>query len=256
MSLIETRSMARKRKEREQEADVYAEALANNQPAKRVTPPPPPPIQPPPIIPVNCIQCDKTEACIGFARCKHMAYCVDCFRARELFNKPLPVLCVRCHEPGWNSFFAAPGNAATTAKAIADLYTNTSSANILSAALGGVIDTCKTLRVQKGEPIKEAMLHQYKSAAMGYDRYPLLAVDQCEALLSLAGHSGFYDLEGGYILRNVLVSFCRYPWLVSVDLGSHGVCYHGNMGEMPDLCGTFRLTRRNISYAMKEECYF
>ena len=36
-----------------------------------------------------------------------------------------------------------------------------------------------------------------------------------------------------YKCLNLLVALCAEPWDVPLAIGSHGVCYHGNMGEKP-----------------------
>jgi hypothetical protein len=62
----------------------------------------------------------------------------------------------------------------------------------------------------------------------------LLTVAQTEQLLMQA-RSSFGASEDSYMMINLLVAICQEPWDVDRDVGSHGVCYHGNMGEKPSL---------------------
>lgn len=36
-----------------------------------------------------------------------------------------------------------------------------------------------------------------------------------------------------YNLYNLIVAMCIYPWNIPSNIGLHGVCYHGNMGDKP-----------------------
>ena len=238
--------MSRKRKE----LDDREDREGKKQPQ---TPPLPPP---PELALVACVLCKGREALIGYSLCKHKVYCLTCFDDHNVYDEHRPISCKNCDQQGWGRFLVRPGNPSITAKTAADRLTNDESADLLAAALRAVIDTCANLRLPDSQHIESAFVNQYQLFALTYMLYPLLKVDQCENLLTAAKRAGFYEMKSGYKLRNILVSFCRYPWLVSVDIGSHGVCYHGNMGELPDICKAVALTRANIDYAMGNKNYF
>ena len=70
----------------------------------------------------------------------------------------------------------------------------------------------------------------------------LLSVGQCVRLLGMLKHCD----SSSYKCTNLLVALCAEPWDVPVAFGSHGVCYHGNLGERPALRTTRdRIRRRN-----------
>ena len=43
-----------------------------------------------------------------------------------------------------------------------------------------------------------------------------------------------YPITGSnYKMRNIMIALCMYPWEPPHDLFSHGLCYHGNFGDIP-----------------------
>lgn len=61
------------------------------------------------------------------------------------------------------------------------------------------------------------------------DSRSYLSVDQTEELLRSASAHG----NTHFTVEKMLVRFCNEPWKVDRELGSAGVCYHGNMGIRP-----------------------
>jgi hypothetical protein len=57
----------------------------------------------------------------------------------------------------------------------------------------------------------------------------LLNVDQCEMLLNIVDTVP----KDASCLKNFLVALCDTPWKVDINLGSFGVCYYGNLGDVP-----------------------
>lgn len=64
---------------------------------------------------------------------------------------------------------------------------------------------------------------------------PCLSIEQVEILLKLVIDKGFFISKNSNRLRNLLVALCREPWNIDVNLGTHGVCYYGNLGEIPSV---------------------
>lgn len=65
---------------------------------------------------------------------------------------------------------------------------------------------------------------------ISYEVKGFLSITQTESLLDIAKTRGILDSE----IEKNLVKLCNVPWNVDVNLGSVGVCYHGNMGYTPD----------------------
>ena len=71
----------------------------------------------------------------------------------------------------------------------------------------------------------------------------LLSAPQATELLLLISHQE----SSSYKCINLIVALCAEPWDVPIRYGSHGVCYHGNMGERPTQPdGRDRVRRRNL----------
>ncbi len=58
----------------------------------------------------------------------------------------------------------------------------------------------------------------------------MLSVKQTEELLEKIVS---IEVKNKYRLQNALVAMCNLPWSVDVHLGGSGVCYYGNLGEIP-----------------------
>lgn len=48
-----------------------------------------------------------------------------------------------------------------------------------------------------------------------------------------------------YSIYNTLSRLCVTPWILPVSKFSHGVCYHGNLGQKPLKLDTIKLLKRN-----------
>lgn len=76
----------------------------------------------------------------------------------------------------------------------------------------------------------------------------LISVDQCENLLKKIDEIHL-NKATRYGLRNLFVALCRQPWLVDLNLGSHGVCYYGQSGAEPTSYSSLReLLCQNDNY--------
>ena len=84
--------------------------------------------------------------------------------------------------------------------------------------------------------IIKSILELYNEA-ISETKFPiLLSVVQVEHLLTISKNRNIYEWDHrGYKMYNLLVCLCSHPWKVNVKLGKHGVCYHGNGGDKPNL---------------------
>lgn len=77
-----------------------------------------------------------------------------------------------------------------------------------------------------------------------------LSIDQVETILQMGEKISLFDGDG-YVFRNMFVQMCIFPWKVDVKLGTHGVCYFGNLGEDPtSLFNMLHLLKKNSMYLL------
>lgn len=91
------------------------------------------------------------------------------------------------------------------------------------------------------------------SSLTNYRNFPyyLLSVKTVEKLLEICNKNKDVHPSDTYILRNYLVSLCMFPWNIDINKGSSGVCYHGNMGEIPSSMSTLlELMLRNHEFLL------
>lgn len=89
-------------------------------------------------------------------------------------------------------------------------------------------------------------------------KLPLLfSIDEVESLLIIVKEKQItnWDVQG-YKLYNMLTSLCCKPWYIDQNLGSHGVCYHGNMGSNPGIIRGIKLTKFNVEFLRGERIFY
>jgi len=174
----------------------------------------------------ECVICYEEDVkLIKFKWCKHKCICLDCYLKMDPINEPIK--CPLCrgeirYTDGYNK-----------SEAINKIfYDDTIYYNFLKNYLSTI-----TL------PQRENTIYE------SYENIPLkmkFTVYQCECLLDIIKNSD------EYILRHMIVSMCREPWNIDVKLGKSGVCYYGNMGEIPyDLGDMLKIIIKNHE-SMKE----
>lgn len=235
-SQIETRSMLRKRRADEALAVSAAERAEQ---AKRMAA-------------SACLTCKRKEAVVATARCQHLNYCLECFQKSDRWRHN-PQTCERCGVQVWS--YEGRGQAATVERAVDMFCLETDAARQVPQQLSTLIQMSNATNLH----VPTFILSLVSIVAAGYrdGRFPLLSVDSCERLLTECNTRGLYQLPGGGgSIRNVLVSFCRYPWRVDVAVGSHGVCYHGNMGRVENVCEALRCVENNIKFITGRNQYY
>jgi hypothetical protein len=68
-----------------------------------------------------------------------------------------------------------------------------------------------------------------------------ISVDEAESILQYLQDNGKIH----YTVRNMIVRLCNQPWLIDLKLGSHGLCYFGNFGELPTLTHALQILQYN-----------
>ena len=63
----------------------------------------------------------------------------------------------------------------------------------------------------------------------------VISVDQAESLLTMAEKKNLPLHKEYYGIQALIVILTSFPWSVDVRLASSGVCYYGNMGNVPSL---------------------
>lgn len=249
VSQIETRSMLRKRSAVEVSAPHDAKV-------DDVLPsPPPPPAKR--AVPVTCLLCDERDAEIATSRCQHLNLCVRCFYESDRWRRS-PNNCDRCGVQVWN--YDGRGGAATIERVVAMRCFAALGGDDVHAHLSQVLRLARAAHVGNADALIKSLCDALLEHATDGDddgrRYPLLTVDACERLLVECDHLGLNEIQNGDKLHNVLVSFCREPWNVDAKVGSHGVCYHGNMGSAPTVLEAVRCIERNLRYITGKDAYF
>ena len=73
------------------------------------------------------------------------------------------------------------------------------------------------------------------------ERGELFTVSESEQLLMNSRN----DLPSFYKFQNLVVAMCTEPWNVDTRLGGSGVCYFGNMAEVPNDAKKTEILARN-----------
>lgn len=222
-SQIETRSMLRKRR-----AD---EAFVATLPKRDV--------------PVVCLLCEDRDAEIS-TNCRHKNYCAHCFFASRMW-KLHSKICERCHNRTFGYF-------GVRVEAAVDRLCNEAGAVSVVPMLAAALETTAPTNCS-GTDIVDALCTAFCSLEKD-GLYPLITVDACERLLLEGQRLHMYGRRDGHKIKSALVSFCRYPWRVDVEIGSQGVCYHGNGGEIPDLAKGVRCIDTNLCFIKGKEKYY
>ena len=168
---------------------------------------------------VSCILCDCLHVDVELRPCKH-AMCVNCatVQLKE---------CTLCSK---NIIWIAAleDNGAVVAK-LAQIYKESELlyTSIQSLIRGSDIRKCATLILQVAED--------------GY-----LSVAQTESLLISARDKSLLNHD----MQNTLVKLCNQPWLVNKDLGGCGICYFGNLGQIPLIHEAIKI----LAYNFKQRC--
>jgi len=219
---------------------------------------------------IQCSSCEEKKhpnQLLTFRSCKHSCICQECYfkdRMRHFYsftyqnsNKKLPsILCANCKE---ETFYMVGGITKKIVEQIVDskeqqnFYTNLH--RYFRSLRIGYIDY---------NGIHHTILGLYREFVGKNSRAIFLTVNQCESLLKIAqeknifekdSRTGRYILDKSYMLRNVLVALCIHPWNVDKQLGFHGICYHGNLGEEPDLADAFNLLHRNFCHFLEDSFF-
>ena len=229
MSTIVTRSVSRKRRA----DDTFAASLPKR------------------LVPVTCVICAENDACISVARCQHKNYCISCFFKQELWRYKC-TKCQRCSIDCWSHY--SDCEEASIAR-ISDIRWNENKSHDLAKN----IDQYLSVVEQSGSQDVQLVITTLCSFFIDLSKnnlFPFISIDECERLLLKFNKMQLRHVIEGYKMKNVLVSFCRYPWSVSVEIGSHGVCYHGNLGLVSNINEAARCLENNLDFIFGRQGYY
>lgn len=209
---------------------------------------------------VKCSICFEMRQCLHFTPCGHECVCPTCYienrvsifanvDAFDPFTCPLCRVIVR-HVAEWTT---EPVGAMKPQTRVVDEEHLTIATNVEEQLK---FFNFLKVRFRNRSSISIALLSKvihkfYKHCFITQKRPILLSVKQCEMILKLATVHAHLPERNSYILRKMLVASCVQPWLVNRDIGSEGVCYHGNLGERPTIVEYINLLYRNHYNLMK-----
>jgi hypothetical protein len=214
-----------------------------------------------------CYESKILDCFVGYS-CNHNTVCLTCF-----FNQNYPITnssiftCPLCRTEtnynnlrynlntcSWSYKKKKDGDDRKISKII--YFDQSDNNNILYEKIRKYITTVKN--EQNTKKILRSILILYNSIEQDIKHPILFTIDQVENLLTIMKDRDMNNWdEYGYMFYNLFVSMCRYPWKVDVALGSHGVCYHGNLGDCPGslnkLCW---IITNNQEYLTANKAYF
>ena len=191
------------------------------------------------------IMCFEKEKIIYFP-CEHQTICTTCFVLRylkDLHQKNNIVYC--CNHCQKTIKFIKNGQPINFHS-----FLNTVSCTQTYLMIKCIIESYPRIN---SRTIYKNIIEGYCDMSNDSDMPILFSVDQCEKLLSLATQNGLVTTDHRYY--NLLVATCVEPWKVDVNLGKHGVCYHGNFGDTPSLLGKLQLLHYNIKHLLENKFF-
>lgn len=264
--VYETRSVARKRKDAEGDDNSAATAPAPAAPSSSAsatsvvtvtsdTANTAPSTAKPETI-ADCRTCLMRKAEVIVGSCGHACYCLRCLvDSGQWSNEGRASTCPACGAVQ-RAYYRGVG-ALHTAARVADAVCTPTGGTALFDTLNNMFATLESLRIND---IAILVNSCSQLAALEIENWsprflPFMSVAQCEQLLQRCQTNGITALAGGHRMQHVLVSLCRHPWAVDAALGQSGVCYHGNMGDVPSLCGVMRTLKNNAEHVSGRLAY-
>lgn len=197
----------------------------------------------------KCLYCfDENVQLLKYSNCNHSVYCKECYvnNILENFKQSLDdhiehkfgiVNCLICKKE--NSFISG-----CSIKDINYLITD----NEKQTDFYNFIE--KLLKVTKVgncniKQLVNTILEIYIELFNKYGKPILLKANQSEILLQICIDNGIMNLQNNHKIRNLLVALSFEPWNVDKNIGGCGVCYHGNMGDIPGVYGGFKILYYN-----------
>lgn len=196
----------------------------------------------------TCIIClESKDNYIKFLNCQHKCICVTCFVNGMLSNN-LIKKCPICCETIDSSYYYQ-----------SDVTVDKCHYSVQNDRIYRYLKLLiKNPHISGSQNIINGVIQLYNSIEKRDDNLlTLLTVNETEELLQIAKDRSLMSCDdGGYKLYNVIVSLCDHPWDVDVALGSHGVCYHGNMGKVPNVYFGIELLLYNQQFLTGKLQYF
>lgn len=186
-----------------------------------------------------CLSCGQNKGEYKLTCCKSQHYCLECC-IQSVINS-----CVSCGDI-CESFFpiSRKKNFHWVQLASEKIWRELSDCenHNLYECLKTYISMVK---YSNGKEIDYTIKKIWKSYFDCCNLLPLLTIDQSHEILSLFNSKKEKVSENSCLIVNTIVAMTVTPWLVDVAIGSHGVCYHGNMGETPFPWKSLRILVQN-----------
>lgn len=195
---------------------------------------------------MDCCICLDKKAIVTLRPCKHECLCVRCLLTTKAGNSN--IYCPICRaEVKWYDSTASINDC---------LECMFRDDELIFKALESYFGNLSSGAIDNTDEIKKTVYDVFEAICnLNKESYPLLTVEHTNSLLKLCVEKHIHTLHKNYILKNILVSMCKQPWDVDGALGTHGVCYHGNMGDKPSLKEGIALIQSNYKI-IKERRHF
>lgn len=191
----------------------------------------------------ECCICLDAKCDLEFRPCKHQSVCADCYLKDKINACPI------CRTEIQHLF------SGETVETIINTMCKEDS-NLLYECLTTYINNISVIDLGKTGPIWETIYELFQNVGAcneNANKYCLLTVLQTETILQYCLDKGLFEVRENYVLRNIFVAMCKHPWNVDMRLGSHGVCYHGNLGDKPSIIEGINLIKRNVKFLLEKK---
>lgn len=187
----------------------------------------------------KCIICLDADAMIKVSPCRHQNFCLECILQIKIRQDKCP-----CCRGEIRNLICCCGqdNCRHKVSKKCGRYIFSKSPLIFSQFLTDYL-TMQNLETCDMNGVIKTISDTYQECQRSTLWPHGLSVDQIETYLSLVQT----QLNGAYKLRKLLVALCQTPWLISGKLGGCGVCYHGNLGETPQIMECYDLLMKNFN---------
>lgn len=174
---------------------------------------------------VVCLDNDVEIELVEPKKCSHKCLCIGCYLKLSKMMTTETITCPLCRTETRFAYGSAK-------KLCSVLYSDRLNDDFFKFLKNYVKILTPFSNMEK---ISETIRGGYKDMFLKNEKYPLLTVDQVEIILKMAFDVKLDVNNSFHKFQHLLVCLCIHPWTVSIPLASSGVCYHGNMGDMPTL---------------------
>lgn len=200
-------------------------------------------IQPEPS--TECVVCMDTEVNITFINCKHTCICFKCYM--KLIDDKYNIKCPMCRQMNdcvsYNKFNDRMNEANKLANVLYD--DEKECENDLFLFVKSYIRKLSPSR--DTHDIIKNICEYYNDvcADKQNDIGVKINISHIQEILKIAHDRGLIQTKNGYKLQHLFVAMSISPWSVPLSLASSGICYYGNMGDIPNPIQNINLHKSN-----------